>query len=697
MRLFIAEKPSLAKAIFEGLGGDPSTQKKDGYYQKGNDVVTWCVGHVLSLYDPEDYDKNLKKWSLDTLPIAIKYPPSYKPKTGTEKQLKLILSLMEKSESLVHAGDPDAEGNLLIDEVIGYANYQKPVSRLLVADLNLEPVKQALANMEPNERFKGLTMKALARAIVDQIYGYNLTRAYTLKAQEKGYDSVLNIGRVITALIGMVNERTLANLNHTKAKYYVLHGQFDVLGKQVKAKLIPDDSFELDEKGRIASSLEASATKEADTGADAVVKNVSTAKEKKKAPSPYNLSKLQIDAAKRWGYSPSDTVKICQSLYEKHKLLTYPRSDCQYLGDTHYQTALEIMKGAQNTVAGLNDFVKNADVKLKHSAFNQSKIDAHHAIVPTGKDGSKIKLSEGEQRIYSLVARRFISLFYPESIREKTSVEFECTGRTYKASQTTLFKQGWEFVYKGEIEQTPNDNDLDISQISENTATKCNQVDIEEKETTPPKLFDEAGILTAMTKAADFIEDAQLRQQLKDKDKGKSGENGSIGTESTRGAHIEKLASLKKLVSLKKEKGYKNPVFKTTESGQQFCALLPREIVMPDISAIWEADFVRIERGEMEITDFLEKVSTYLEEKVNSVKKNGVSIDVKDAHKCPTCQQGVLTKRKSLKKKNTFWWGCNRFPDCKTTFPDDNGKPNLDPKPKSSSVGLKGFCRIYEG
>ncbi|WP_020197605.1 DNA topoisomerase [Vibrio owensii] len=274
MIVFIAEKTSLAAAIFKGLGGNPDTQKKDGYYQHGQYIVTWCLGHLLALCDPEDYNIEHKKWALSDLPLTTVYPPRMKPRKGAEKQLKVVLNWIDKADSIVHAGDPDPEGCLLVDEVLTYAQNTKPVQRVLIADLNDKPVKAALANFQPNENFQPLTQKALARTVADQTFGYNLTRAYTLKAREKGFDEVLNIGRVVTTMIGMINERTLANLNHQKSFYYELFGHFDMNGNVLKEKLIPGEEFEFDDKGRMISSLEVAATKEADTGANAHISNI---------------------------------------------------------------------------------------------------------------------------------------------------------------------------------------------------------------------------------------------------------------------------------------------------------------------------------------------------------------------------------------------------------------------------------------
>ncbi len=692
MRVFIAEKPSLAAAIFKGLGGNVNTEKHDGYYQHGQDVVTWCLGHLLALCDPEDYNIEHKKWALAALPLPTVYPPRMKPRKGAEKQLRVVLSWIAKATSIVHAGDPDPEGCLLVDEVLTYAKNTQPVQRVLIADLNDKPVKAALANLQPNEDFQPLTQKALARAIADQTFGYNLTRAYTLKAREKGFDDVLNIGRVITAMIGMINERTLANLNHQKSFYYELFGHFELDGHRLQGKLIPGDEFELDDKRRMISSLEAAATKEADTGASAHIAEIEQTTEHRQPPMPFNLSKLQIEASKRWGYKPKEVLDTLQGLYEKHKLLTYPRSDNQYLSDAHLENKDSILAAIKGTLPPLDEAIDQAASTSQHKAFNASKIEAHHAIVPTEKSGAGIELNERERHLYELVAKRFIALFYPESVREKVALNIDCTGRCYRATQTTLSQQGWEVLFKGEHNDEPNANLLDLASLSTGTQGHCAQVDMTQRETKPPKYFDDASLLKAMTQAAKFIKDPALRKILEAKDKDTAGENGSIGTEATRSSHIEKMGRLSHLVSVTKEKGYKNPVYKTTDAGQEFCALLPDEIVRPDISAIWEGSLDKISKKQQTLEAFLSEVNQYLQNQVEHVKTHGVPFVKRHGVTCPTCQQGSLIKRSG---KNGAFWACNRYPECKTTFPDDNGQPNLNPKPRQERIApsTEEFCK----
>ena len=448
MRLFIAEKPSLAKAIFEGLGGNPNTEKKNGYFEHGSDVVTWCYGHMLELYDPQDYNEKYSNWRFSDLPIKSVYPPKYKIKPESEAQTRVILSLIDKADSIVHSGDPDEEGCLLVDEILDYAGNKKSVQRLLVADLNLAPVQKSLANLQPNDKFRGMTLSALARSLCDQGFGYNMTRGCTLKGREKGYDGVLNVGRVQSAVLGLVNMRTLANQNHTESFYYDVFASLSVNGHQIKAKYQTTDDDQIDEKKRLISEAQAAHIAGRVSGKDAIVTIATTKPENTKPPLPLNLSTLQQLCAKRFGYSSKETLDVTQGLYETHKLLTYPRSDNRYLSDEHYYQAGDIAAAIALTIPELASATADMDKGQKHKAFNASKIEAHHAIIPTTKSGAGIQLSEKERNVYNLVCVYFIGLFYPDAIRNKTKIHFDIKGDTFTATQSVLVQKGWEALGK---------------------------------------------------------------------------------------------------------------------------------------------------------------------------------------------------------------------------------------------------------
>lgn len=693
MRLFIAEKPSLAKAIFEGLGGDPDKEKKNGFFEHGSDVVTWCVGHMLELNDPEDYDSKYANWIFHDLPIKVTYPPHYKIKPQTAAQTKIIISLIGQADSIVHAGDPDDEGFLLVDEILGYAHNKKTVERLLLPELNPGAVQKQLANMKPYIPFGGASLSALARAICDQNFGYNATRGCTLKGREKGYDGVLNVGRVQSAVIGLVNIRTLANQNHTESFYYDVFANLEINGNQVKAKYQTTDSDQIDEKKRLVSEAQSKHIAERITGKEAIVTIATTKPENTKPPLPLNLSTLQQICAKRYGYKAKKTAEIMQSLYETHNLLTYPRTDNRFLSDEHYYQAGDISKAIIETMPELAVATGNMNKELKHKAFDASKIEAHHAIVPTTKSGAGIKLSEAEYRVYRLVAIYYIGLFYPDAIRDKTKIHFDIKGDTFTATQSVLVQKGWEALGKDDDEEAVDAGDnaeqasFDLSTLKFSDSGQCKSGNVDKKKTLPPKYFTESTLLAAMTRAAKFIDDPELRKALEAKDKD-STDQGSIGTEATRAGILEKLAANTGLISIEKEKGYSELVWKTTKQGQEFCAALPKEVTKPDISARWAERQAQIKAGTLTIEEFIQENESYISGLIDSLAKNGINIS-SNATTCPVCNKGFLRKRKG--QKGDFW-GCTCYPECKTIFPDKNGKPVTERQQEGAATRLNAAC-----
>ena len=677
MRLWIAEKPSLARAILEGLGGDTKKGGGKGYYQIGDEVVTWCIGHLMEIAPPVD------QWELKYLPIKAVCPPTMQPLSKTEEQFNIVCSFIEKATTIVNAGDNDPEGQLLIDEILYHCNTNVPVMRVLISDLNLEPVKKAIANLQPNEKFKGLYLSALARAIGDQAFGFNMTQAYTLMGRKIGYGGLLAIGRVQTVLFGWINERTIMNQNHKGSYFYTISAKFLLDGLTTKARYIPTSANILNEKGdHLIDEKEANSIVSEIKDSTATVTALSKSEEKQQPPRPFSLSALQQICAKRWGYSAIETLNNLQSLYETHKLVTYPRSDNRYLSDEHYNQREDLIKIIGQSLPELIKGIENTDLSLKHSAFNTSKIEAHHGIIPALKNAEGIKLNQKEMNIYKIICSSFVALFYPPSVRAKTSIVFtldsedqESPAMKFQGSQTVLTKAGWEIFYKEDIEVEKPIEGIDISTLEKGCKLRLTAPEVDKRKTQPPKYHIECTLLAAMNKAGKYIRNPALRKQFEAKDKGDKDNCGSIGTEATKAALMETIKSRPDLIELVEMKGYKTPVFRTTKKGQQFCAMLPQEFLTPDISAIWSQKQTAIMAGELTIESFVDDLNIFIDNHVAKVKHEGVKLTV-TKHPCPKCKVGLMLRLNSPKG---FFWGCNDLGEsgCKCAVPDRGNKPDL--------------------
>ena len=669
MRLFIAEKPDLAKAIVEGLGGG---SRKDGYYECGDDKVAWCFGHMLQLLDPEDYDERYKVWSMDDLPMS--HIPWRKKPSGdasSQKQLKVITGLLKQANSVVNAGDPDEEGQLLVDEILEYANCRLPVQRVLINNNTTVAVKKALATMRDNKEFAGLSAAAEARSVGDQLYGYNLTRAYTLAARAKGYQGVMSVGRVQTPIVGLVVRRTRAFKAHEKAYYYNVTGQFDVAGVAFPARYQVAEGDPVDEKRRLTSESHAQGIADAVKGRPARIVSAGTTREEKHPPLPYNLLKLQTDASRKYGYKPDETKDITQSLREKHKLITYNRSDCEYLSDELHAEAPGVLAAVAKTAPILAGAAQRGDPNIKSRAFNSAKVSAHHGIIPTETVADLANLSEGEQKIYLLIARAYIAQFWPKQQFDRTDILVEVAGHRFAVRADVTTRLGWAALYKNDagnedLEGDENAVEVDIRTLREGQAGTCTDAEAAKQETKPQPLYTMATLLTDLTRVAKYIRDERLRKLLLDKDKGKEGEHGGIGTPATRDSIIKTLFDRSYLV----EQG-KNIV--PTKTAEEFYDALPDQAKFPDMTALWHEQQKVIKAGERDTVSFVTELMEYIAGEVGGVKEHGLDIKV-DIHPCPTCAKPLARIKK--KDKNEFFWGCSGYTDgCKYSCEDKAGKP----------------------
>lgn len=589
MRLFIAEKPSLGRAIADVLP-KPHT-RGDGFIQCGEgNTVTWCIGHLLEQAEPDAYDARFKQWRMEHLPIV---PQQWKliPKKETLKQFKVVEKLIKQASVLVHAGDPDREGQLLVDEVFGYlhlsAEQKAQIQRCLISDLNPNAVRKAIEKLQFNRDFVPLATSALARARADWLYGINMTRAYTLQGQSAGYQGVLSVGRVQTPILGLIVRRDL------EIEHFVPKDYFEVLAhiivpetqERFQAQWQPSKACEdyQDDEGRVLSRALAENVVKRITNQPADVADYQDKMETETAPLPYSLSALQIDAARRYGLSAQAVLDICQKLYETHKLITYPRSDNRYLPKEHYGERLKVMAAIAHHLTEYAEKPAVVDPNRKNRCWNDSKVEAHHAIIPTARQG-QIKLTENETRIYRLIARQYLLQFCPDAEYRKSKISLVIAGGQFVAQARNLIVTGWKALLGKEDSDEIAEPLLPV--VKKGQRLHCEKGEIVSKKTQPPRHFTDATLLSAMTGIARFVQDKQLKKVLRETD--------GLGTEATRASIIELL--FKRGFLIKKGRN-----IHSTEAGRTLIQALPDIATQPDMTAHWE----------MQLTDISKKQASY--------------------------------------------------------------------------------------
>ena len=661
--LYIAEKPELARAIAEALGGGA---KRKGYHECGQDTVTWCFGHMLRLYEPEEYDPAYKKWSLDQLPMVFT-PWKKKAIAKSKDQLAIIVGLLREAKTVVHAGDPDAEGQLLVDEILHFADFKGQVKRVFINDNTPAAVKKALADLRDNADFKGLSQAAEARQVCDQQYGFNLTRLYTLAARREGYDGVLSVGRVQTPILGLVVRRDRENSGHQKSLYYEVKGVFRA-GKAAFPTLYrnkPDDLQ--DDKGRLLDADLANSVAAAVTGKPAIVKTVEVKDGETPPPLPYNLLKLQTDASRLHGMAPDAVKEITQALREKHRLITYNRSDSQYLPEIQHADAPEVIAAIAENVPEFEPYFSSADPAIKSRAFNSAKVSAHHAIIPTQARADFKKLSVDEKRVYNLIARAYLVQFMPNHAWQRTVVTIAAEGYEFSRSVRVTRTNGWRDFFESDPEPDDAETEGTLPELTAGQEIVCDSCAPATKETKPRPLYSMASLLEDLTRVAQYVRDDKLRQALIDKDKGKAGEHGGIGTPATRD---EILKTLFERGFLETRKNGRTSHVVSTKAGQEFYDILPDQAKFPDLTALWHEQQREIEAGTLALDAFVEANAVYIGGEVARVLDKSLGLNI-EKHPCPECGNAMF---KRSNEKGAYW-ACSEYPRCRATVPDDNGKP----------------------
>lgn len=706
MRLFIAEKPNMAREIAKNL---PGTQKAGkGYIETGAGIVTWLYGHILQQAAPEEYDPKYKYWKAEDLPI-VPSPWKLNVATKTKDQYKVIKELCEKADEIIHAGDPDREGQLLVDEVLLHVKNKKPVQRLLLNALDEKSVKAALGKLQSNKNFANLSQAALGRARADWLIGMNLSRAFTLAVKRQGLDMVLPIGRVKTPTLGLVvrREREIANFkptDHYKIKVLFSHpnGQFQAVWKP------NSEQPGIDSEGRLISQavVEKMLAKFSTGGRTGMIMAYDCTDGQEPPKLPYSLSALQIEAGKIFNYDPQTVLESAQKLYER-QLTTYPRSDCDYLPTSQLADAPTIIRNL-SACAGIGQAAKGATLSLQSRAWNDGKITAHHAIIPTTVKFSENGLTETDINIYKLIAKTYIVQFYPNFTYRQTKVLASYSGELFSATGKQVVKSGWREIWGHDEAEKKTAGENDEANATLPLMAKRDNVDFisaEEKALTtkPPARFTPGSLIEAMKEIHKYVKDPDLKKQLKDVS--------GIGTEATRATIIAELQARKLLLQNKKQ-------LIPGDAAYVMIDLLPDEMTYPDQTAKWENCLGDIQAGKSALDAFLtaqvQFVSTLCEKakkiafgnnkpaaqtvtptappkpsaapqpgkaqppsaapprKPSANPSKPTAAKAASQYKCPSCGKRLI--RREYQKR--FFWGCEGYPSCRYSANDNKGKPS---------------------
>lgn len=649
--LYIAEKPSVAQALAEHLG---VTQRAHGFFTCGHDVVTNCVGHLFEMAMPEHYDARYAIWNFDDLPITPTHWP-WIPKNEHKARIRQIGELLRQAQCVVHVGDPDNEGQLLVDTVILENDYRGPVLRLWAQACDPVTLANALAHLTPNERYTGMRDSALARGRGDWRIGMNGTRAYTALSRALGQASVVHVGRVSTPTLALVVQRDLQFANFKPIPYFVL--AIDVAhatAGPVRLFWRPrDDQPGLDDKGRLTSSAAADALMHQLRGQVARIISFDTETKLEGPPKAFSLASIGLAASRKFRLTAADTLKICQSLYETHKLTTYPRTDCEYLPESQHAAAPEILAALRDNIPDIAPYIDAADPTRKSKTWDDKKVTAHYGIIPTAMRADLSVLSPAELGVYQLIVQAYIAQFYPPHKFNVINVRSDAAGEAFAARGKQVLEDGWRQLYGAE----EGEADPPLPKFIPGEELPIHDVHRLAKNTTAPERFTEGTLPVAMENIYRYMEDEADRASLKDGD--------GIGTPATRGAIIEEL----------KRRGYLLNAGKflvSTPAGQAMLELLPPVVKSASLTATFGRILRGIEQGTSTIDDFQRATDHVVGELMTFARS---AMPQLPRHACPSCEGGQLERRARRDGRGHFW-GCNRFRNgCSFIVDDNDGSP----------------------
>lgn len=592
MRLIIAEKPSLGRTIADALGGG---QKRNGSIHGDTWTITWAFGHMYEQAMPDEYlpdnipttSKGAKVWRTEDLPII---PEQWvlNPRPDAKQQLTLITNLLGNTTEVVHAGDPDREGQLLIDEILLELSWSGPTHRVWLQDLTKTGILKAFNQLRPNSELEGLYEAAVTRSRCDWLLGMNVTRAFTLSYQKAGGEGVISVGRVQTPTLNLIVERDRQIEDFVPLPYFTIKAQFEHGNSVIPTQWVPAED-DADPDGRCLKRETADHVCTKVNGEKGTIQSSSRKKKRDAPPLPFSLSALQTMASSRWGYGAQQVLDNAQKLYEEHKLTTYPRTDCGYLTSSQHADAKTIL----DAIAKVNPkLVQDSDPSRKSKAFNDKKVTAHTGIIPTAKTPDISKLNEVEKNLYGIIARHYVAQFLPDHEYQSVEIAIECAGEKFLGKGKKTLVEGWRTVLPPQKKEP-----ADLPTVKKGESATCSSVEVIDKKTKPLSRFTEGTLIKAMAGIARYVDDPKVKAALK--------ESAGIGTEATRASIIETLKQ-RNYVQLKGKK------IISTEHGRNFIDSIPGRVKDPAVTAWWEQQMGEIADSGADADAFLQKMSGWM-------------------------------------------------------------------------------------
>lgn len=654
MKVYIAEKPSLGKAIAGVLtkqqksSARPKTERES--IQGDGWAVCWAAGHIFDMEEPDFYigrahpgaqkgGNGRYPWSFDHLPL-LPAPSDWSLRLDREKRsmFNTIKQLASAATVIVNAGDPDREGQLLVDEIIREipAARKKPIRRVLISSLDDDSVAEGLRDERDNRDFAGMSNAALARSRADWTSGMNFSRAVTLQAKASGFGSHISIGRVQTPVLGLIVQRELDIKNFVPTDHYGMTAQIRVKGGTFNAQWQPSENQPgMDGEGRVIDQAEVRKVHAKVNGREGTIVDYKDEIKRKSADLPFSVGKIQQLMSKRYGYRSDATLEALQSLYEKHKLTTYPRSDCQYLPESQLAAAPKILDAIKGVVGGEVDGGVAAlqfDAKAKSQAWNTSKVTAHHAIIPTAIRADLSVLSSIERNVYKEICKRYMAQFMaPYQYRSVVAVA-QVEGEKFKATGSTPVSPGWKLLYGVDVSDDAEDKQAasTLPPIVKGERAVCAGLNIDAKRTTPPDRFTDSTLNEAMENIHKFVTDPEVKKiferMLANKKAGEAEVAFGIGTPATRHTFVPKLSKLGLIRTEKASARAKEESYVPEPAAMALVAALPGELSKPDMTALWESVFEKIESGSVTVDQFMEQQGKWIAKTIDTVRSAPINL-----------------------------------------------------------------------